>query len=306
MPALMDFLDPLHQGVWEVIVPREEVTEPLEPPWKRSAINVPSPGTVASYRNGQYHAHETGEDYRVHLDRYDPEKNPVMHLVDDAPLALMIFETLETLAVSAKDARREDPVARIADLRLSGGLRMGLGGLVLAIGAVLLLLALGTVGLFFEVVVPALVTLVGVLLLAHGAVLRARGIQGWKDVVRGLAMLAGGALLYLFWALYLVLLLVLLAVWFLSSAAVTLARVVKTRGQLPQGLVFTVVLGAASLLFGYWAFVEPERLVRVLVLLLGAISLLAGAFLLVDGYGMRNAAGLIGAQAPDGAPSAAP
>lgn len=306
MPALMDFLDALHQGVWEVIVPREEVTEPLEPPWKRSAINVPSPGTVASYRNGQYHAHETDEDYRVHLDRYDPEKNPVLHLVDDAPLALMIFETLETLAVSAKDARRENPVARIADLRLSGGMRMALGGLVAAIGAVLLLLAIGSVELFFELVVPALVALAGVLLLAHGVLLRARGIQGWKDVVRGLAMLAGGVLLYLFWALYLVLLLVLLAVWFLSSAAVTLARVVRTRGKVPQGLAFTAVLGAASLVFGYWAFVDPERLVRVLVLLLGAIALLAGAFLLVDGYGMRNAAGLIGTRSSDDAPPSPP
>ena len=302
----MEFLDPLHQGVWEVIVPRWEVTEPLAPPWKRSVVNVPSPGTVASYRNGQYHAHETGDDYRVHLDRYDPEKNPVMHLVDDAPLALMIFETLETLAVSAKDARREDPAARIADLRLSGGMRMVLGGLVVALGAVLLLLALGTVGLFFHVIVPALVALTGALLLAHGVVLRARGIQGWKDVVRGLAMLAGGALLYLFWTLYLVFLLLLLAVWFLSSAAVTLARVVRTRGKLPQGLVFTLVLGVASLVFGYWAFVEPERLVRVLVLLLGAIALLAGAFLLFDGYGMRNVAGLIGARVPDGAPSPVP
>jgi uncharacterized membrane protein HdeD (DUF308 family) len=296
MPALIDFLDALHQGVWEVVVPKEEVTEPLPPSWKRSAINVPSPGTVASYRNGQYHAHETGDDYRVHMDRYDPERNPVMHLVDDAPLALMIFETLETLAVSARDARREDPVARIADLRLSGGMRMALGGLVLAIGALLLLLAVGTVGLLFELVVPALVGLVGVLLLVHGAVLRARGEHGRKDLVRGLAMLAGGVLLYLFWILYLVLLLILLAVWFLSSAAVTLVRVVRTRGRLPQGFAFTLFLGVASLLFGYWAFVEPERLVRVLVLVLGAIALLAGAFLLIDGYGMRNAAGLIEAR----------
>ena len=37
-----------------------------------------------------------------------------------------------------------------------------------------------------------------------------------------------------------------------------------------------------------------------------AVLGIAGAFLLVDGYGMRNAAGLIGAQAPDGAPSTAP
>jgi uncharacterized membrane protein HdeD (DUF308 family) len=306
MPALMDFLDALHQGVWEVIIPKEDVTEPLVPAWKRSVINVPSPETLASYRNGQYHAHESEEDYRVHLDRYDPEKNPVMHLVDDAPLALMIFETLETLAVSAKDAKHENPVARIADLRLSGGMRMALGGLVIAIGAVLLLLALGNVALLFHVIIPALVAVAGMMMLAHGVVLRARGVHGKKDIVRGLALIAGGVLLYLLWRFYLVLLLLILAVWFLTSAAVTLVRFVSTRGKLPQGFAFTLVLGAASLLFGYWAFVEPERLVRVLVLVLGVITVLAGAFLLIDGYGMRNAAGLIEVQESGRAPSSAP
>ncbi len=187
MPALMDFLDALHQGIWEVIVPKADVTEPLVPVWKKSAINVPSPETVASYRNGQYHAHETEEEYRVHLDRYDPEKNPVMHLVDDAPLALMIFETLETLAVSAKDAKREDPVARIADLRLSAGMRMLLGALVAATGIVLVRMAFGTTLFFFQVTIPALVALAGIVLLVHGLVLRARGVHGRKDVVRGLA-----------------------------------------------------------------------------------------------------------------------
>ncbi len=111
-------------------------------------------------------------------------------------------------------------------------------------------------------------------------------------------------LLYLFWFLYVVLLLLLLAVWFLSSAAVTLARVVRTRGKLSQGFAFTLGLGIVSLLFGYWAFVEPARLVKILVLVLGVIVLLAGVFLVIDGYGMRNAAGLIEEQEAGRAPSA--
>ncbi len=224
---------------------------------------------------------------------YDPEKNPVMHLVDDAPLALMIFETLETLTVSARDAKREDPVARIVNLRLSGGMRIALGALVLAIGFVLLLLAFGTTVLLFEVIVPALVVLAGVVLLANGIRLRARGEHANKDVVRGLALIAGGVLLYFFWFLYVVLLVLILAIWFLSSAAVTLARVVRTRGKLPQGFAFTLGLGLVSLLFAYWAFVDPARLVKILVLVLGLIMLIAGIFLITDGYGMRNAAGLI-------------
>jgi len=57
VPALMDFLDTLHQGVREVVVPKESVTEPLVPPWKRSEINLPTSETIASCRNGQYHVH---------------------------------------------------------------------------------------------------------------------------------------------------------------------------------------------------------------------------------------------------------
>ena len=158
--------------------------------------------------------------------------------------------------------------------------------------------------LLFEVVVPALVVLAGVVLLANGIRLRVRGEHAKKDVVRGLALIAGGVLLYFFWAFYVVLLLLILAVWFLSSAAVTLARVVRTRGKLSQGFVFTLGLGIVSLLFGYWAFVEPARLLKILVLVLGVITILAGVFLVIDGYGMRNAAGLIEEQEAGGTLSA--
>jgi len=91
MTRLDDFLGPLHQGVWEVVVPKQEVTEPLDESWKKSEINVPSPEMVASYRKGQYHTHETKEEWKTHMDRYDPETSPGMHLVDDAPLVLMLW-----------------------------------------------------------------------------------------------------------------------------------------------------------------------------------------------------------------------
>ncbi len=50
MSELEDFLAPLHQGVWEVIVLKEDVTEPLGQDWVKSQFNLPSPGTIASYR----------------------------------------------------------------------------------------------------------------------------------------------------------------------------------------------------------------------------------------------------------------
>lgn len=205
----------------------------------------------------------------------------------------MIFETLETLVVSAKDAKHEDPVARIARLRLSDGMRLVLGCPIAVTGFVLLLLAFGATTLLFEVIIPGLVALTGVFLIVHGLVLRVRREHANKDIVHGLALMAGGILLYLFWVFYLVLLLLILAAWFLTSAAVTLWRVVRTRGRLPQGFAFTAGLGLASLVLGCLAFVDPEGQVRFLVFVFGIVLLLAGGFLAIDGYDMRNAARLI-------------
>ncbi|MDD4255122.1 MAG: hypothetical protein PHP59_07065 [Methanofollis sp.] len=76
MARLDDFLEPLDGGVWEVAVPKEAVTDALDGGWKQSPINVPSPGTLANYRKGNYHLHETATEWRVHHDRYDPKKHP--------------------------------------------------------------------------------------------------------------------------------------------------------------------------------------------------------------------------------------
>ena len=78
----------------------------------------------------------------------------------------------------------------------------------------------------------------------------------------------------------------------------------SVRGKLSQGFAFTLGLGFVSLLFGYWAFVDPARLLKILVLVLGVITILAGIFLVTDGYGLRNAAVLIEEQEAGSAPSA--
>ncbi len=291
MAPLIDFLDPLHRGTWEVIVPKEAVTEPLEPAWIRSPINVPSPKTVASYRSGQYHAHETPVDYRVHLDRYDPARNPIMHLVDDAPLILMIYETMETLVVSARDAERRDAGERLVDLRLTGGIRAVLGILLLCLGGLLLLMAYGPLDLVFSLVIPGVVCGAGAVVLLNG--LRPRCGNHTKNVLNGLVLIGAGWFLLITWELYVVILLVILAAWSLSSAAVTLRRVIRSRDAVPQGLLFTTGLGFSSLVMGWLAFTEPVELLEVLVLVLSIIVLGAGVLLLLDGYGMRNAARLL-------------
>ncbi len=293
MSTLESFLDALHQGVYQVIVPKAVVTEPLEPDWKRSAINVPSPDTIASYRRGQYHAHETLSEYRVHMDRYDPEKNPLMHLIDDAPLVLMVHDTMETILVTAKDATRRDPLQRLLDQQMSWRFRMGLGALLWAIATILLFLAFYDVTPFFAVILPSLVLFLGLLTIVKGIRQRDRKEHANKDIVRGSLVAGTGIVLFVFWELYLVLILLLLAIWFFSSAVVTLLRVVRERGNLTKGFWYTSGLGVSSLALGILAVTLPEGLVDLLLLLLAGIVLMAGAFMVLDAYGLRNAARLM-------------
>ncbi|MCM2466229.1 HdeD family acid-resistance protein [Methanoculleus oceani] len=293
MSTLESFLDALHQGVFQVVVPKAVVTEPLEPDWKRSAINVPSPDTIASYRKGQYHAHETVSEYRVHMDRYDPEKNPLMHLIDDAPLVLMLHETMETIFVTGKDATRSDPLQRLEDQRVSWKLRMGLGVVLLAIGAVLLLLAFYETVIFFTIILPSLVLLIGLLAIIKGIQQSDRREDAAKNVIQGSMMAGAGVVLFILWELYLLLILLVLAIWFFSSAVVTLLRVVRERRNLTKGFWYTLGLGVSSLVLGILAITLPEELVELLIFLLAGIVLMAGVFTVLDAYGLRNAARLM-------------
>jgi uncharacterized membrane protein HdeD (DUF308 family) len=293
LSTLESYLDALHQGVFQVVVPKAVVTEPLEPGWKRSAINVPSPDTIASYRKGQYHAHETVSEYRVHMDRYDPEKNPLMHLIDDAPLVLMLHETMETIFVTGKDATRRDPLQRLEDQRVSWKLRMGLGVVLLAMGAVLLFLAFYETVIFFTVILPSLVLLLGLLAIIKGIQQRDRSEDAVKNVIQGSMMAGAGVVLFILWELYLLLILLVLAIWFFSSAVVTLLRVVRERRNLTKGFWYTLGLGVSSLVLGILAITLPDELVELLIFLLAGLVLMAGAFTVLDAYGLRNAAHLM-------------
>lgn len=298
MARLDEFLGPLHQGVWEVIVPRSAVTEPPEPGWQRSAINVPSPRTIASFRKGQYHAHETGQDYRVHMDRYDPEKNPFMHLVDDAPLVLMLYDTMDTLLVSARDRKSVDYRERIADQHLTWKMRVLAGAGLLAVAILLVLFAIDFTVAFFSILLPSIVCGFGVLLLAAGYRLHARGEHSRKDLVLGVLILSCGLLMFPLWPLFVVLLLVAFTLWFSASAWVSLRRVLREKSAVPQGVWITMGMGAGSLALAVLGFLYPWELLRVLISLLALLTFLGALLALLDGYGMRNAARLMeGAEA---------
>jgi len=145
----------------------------------------------------------------------------------------------------------------------------------------------------FQEVIPNLLALIGVVMLGHAVLLRARGVHGKKDAVSGLTLITGAVLLSIFSIAFVDVLLLVILVWLVSSAAVTLVRVVRSGGKLPQGAALTLSIEVASLYLAYLVIVDPVGSLKVLILLLGLIATLAGMFLVVDGYGMRNAAKLI-------------
>jgi len=69
-------------GQGKICIPKSVVE--LTPNWKQS-IGLHEEGSVAQYRYGTYHAHDHGDSYCVHIDKVDPDKDPIGHLREDAP-----------------------------------------------------------------------------------------------------------------------------------------------------------------------------------------------------------------------------
>ncbi|MDP2796261.1 MAG: hypothetical protein Q8N94_01955, partial [Methanoregula sp.] len=197
MTELDNFLEPLSQGVWEVVIPKDTVTEPLDYGWVKSQINVPSPGTIASYRKARFHVHETKTEWRVHLDRYDPKVNPLLHIVDDAPLVLMISDTFMTLIMNTRRTEIRNTATILKTQRfiwqeqVFSGLILGLVGLFIVMNPLI----------FFKNIVELIIPL-AIICLAVMVLLRAvrTGLPEKyriRDISRGMGIFCAGIFAYI-------------------------------------------------------------------------------------------------------------
>ena len=287
--TLDNYLEPLHQGVWEVAVPKETVTEPLDTGWKKSGINVPSPGTIASYRKGRFHVHETKSEWRVHLDRHDPDKNPLLHLVDDAPLVLMISDTFMTLILDIRREEIRDTQALLTTQRylwqrqVLSGLILGLAGLRIAKNPLLFFSNL------FEVFIPLALICLAVLSLAGAFSLRLPFIFRTREHLMASGIFFAGIFAYLLpLALWAISVLVILAVWMIASACMLLKRVAKGRSSVPEGFYNRMAVGSSSLLFAVLLFICPADILSLLTVVLGLIIVLLGMTVGVNGLRLRS------------------
>jgi uncharacterized membrane protein HdeD (DUF308 family) len=293
MTKLDDFLGPLHQGVWEVVVSKSDVTEPLDAGWKKSEINVPSPEMIASYRKGQYHVHETKEEYKTHMDRYDPEKSPGLHLVDDAPLVLMLWGTMSSLFLTTKDASEGKRMDRLAAMKMTWKVRMCMGVALLAVGAILILFPLHFAKFVFSILMPLAVVGFGAFMLYNGFRMDKGAELAKRDKMVGAIVIVLGLAMFALWEFFVLLILLVLAVWFFASAFVSLRRSLKGKAATPEGFWIRLIMAILSLGLGILTLVAPKSMVSILIIALGVVVILMGCLFLFDGYGLRNATKLM-------------
>jgi hypothetical protein len=288
MTKIDDYLDQLHHGVWEVVIPKEDVTDPLSDEWKRSPINIPTPGTIASYRKGQYHVHETKNEWRVHLDRYDPKVHPTLHLIDDAPLFLMIFDTMVMLFSEAR-GRSNTIENKMKDQRtlLKNGFSFGI--FLLFLGSTFIISPSFYYYGIFQVFLPFVVIIIGLVFIGRGISWHSLQSIEWKKIVRGGAIILIGIVLSAFpIMIWNVILLSVLCIWMLSSAILLLNRIRKGKSAVIEGFYSRFAIAVVSLFLAIGVFIIPGAILTLFMMISGVLIILIGCTLIGTTLKLRS------------------
>lgn len=278
----------MHHGVWEVIVLKKSVTEPLDSGWVKSPINVPSPGTIASYRKGQYHVHEQETEWHVHLDNFDPKIHPYLHLIDDAPLLLMIGDTAVSLiAGTRKKTGKEKEI--LEDQKRSWKEQILVGILLLVVGIFISINPMFTFESLMLLLLPLSLIVLGVISSWNGIAFSPFRVLPGSLLYRGIGIIIAGIIaFYLPLDLWMVVILGILAVWMFASAIILLARATKGRAAIPEGFSSRLIIAILSMVLGVLIFLNPRGILQVLMIIVGVIAFLLGLMLLVNGIRLRQ------------------
>jgi uncharacterized membrane protein HdeD (DUF308 family) len=273
--------------VWEVVVPKESVDAPLDNSWIRSPINVPSPGTVASYRKGHYHVHETANEWRVHWDRYDPKEKPLLHLLDDAPLLLMVSGTFVALLMNVR--KGSDTAAILKHQRHAWQLLLLLGISLVFIGMVVVVQPFFTFSAIILLLIPLALLILGFTIQVKGIRFSPfEVISGWGIITGFCLVVIGIVSFFLPVAVWGQVVLLILALWGFGSAYMSLRRVIKGREAVPDGFYKWLAIGILSLVLSLLIFVIPKFIVNILMMMLGLVALVFGIMLVVNALRLKK------------------
>lgn len=288
MKHVEELLDPLDEGVWEVMISKNEVERLSDARWVRSRINVPTPGTIASYRSGQYHLHETATEYRVHLDRYDPKKHPFLHLIDDAPLVLMIVDTVAALVTDSRNALGN--TGSILEEQKKAWKLMILTGLFLILlGGWMASEPSSTFDSITRYIVPLILIGISIPFLRSGIDIHPFRIQSVGRLILGTGIAFIGFSAFFEepeWTAGVLLLVV--TVWTFASAWVSFGHTFRVRRGGLQEVIPRFLVGALSLLVAIAALFAPDTVIIALVFILAGIAMLFGCYLILQGVAFRR------------------
>jgi uncharacterized membrane protein HdeD (DUF308 family) len=286
--TLDEFLGPLNDGVWEVIVPKESVTEPLDAGWVKSPINVPTPGTIASYRKGQFHVHEQQTEWHVHLDNHDPKVHPALHLIDDAPLLLMIGDTVVTLIAGTRK-KTGDEKEILEDQKRSWKQQVIIGILLMLVGVFIVSNPVLAFQGLIHLLIPLAIIGLGLISLWQGIASHPLRVLPGGALYRGIGIVIAGIIaFYLPLDIWVTVILGILVLWMFASAILLLARAKKGRAAIPEGFTSRVLIAFLSLLIGAFIFLNPWGILQLFMSIVGVIAFLLGLMLLVNGFRLRN------------------
>ncbi len=286
---LDDFLQPLHRGVWEVSVPKGDVSEPLDEGWEKSSINLPSPGVVASYRKGHYHVHETKDEWKVHIDRYDPKEHPFLHLADDAPLVFMISGTFNALLFESRTALKQGPDRTVKDMKVGWQTLIIFGIAMIFLGIMVSLNAWIVFEGLLCYLIPLAILGFGVMVMLNGLRVRPLNRASLKGTILGVGLgVIGVTFLFVNFVWLALIVLLFLAVWAFVSAAISIKRTTRGKMHTPEGFYKRMGMGLFSLILGVLILLAPTFVAQLLILVLGALAIMVGISLIINGYGLKR------------------
>jgi uncharacterized membrane protein HdeD (DUF308 family) len=286
VPTLDDQVADLWTGTSKVSVPKSSVTGPLEG-WKTSKYALPEPGSKGSMRKGRLHAHDHGDAWEVHLDHYDPDLNPLKHLIVDAPVLVFLSHFMIAAVKGAGEqleAAAEEGLLLRYRSRRNWGSRLALGAVLTFLSLFMLLepsITLGVVEMAITLALFAFGAMTIYSAMAEGAE-NANGVR----LALGLMLICFGILSFLFSDLVFALFLIFLALWMIITSYYLLrGRTKGVRGLEGTG---TLVLGLVSLFIGFLTILDVNFGALFLLYFLAVIILAFGISQILFAFRCRS------------------
>jgi uncharacterized membrane protein HdeD (DUF308 family) len=109
------------------------------------------------------------------------------------------------------------------------------------------------------------------------------------DLSRGIGIFCVGIFAWLLpLSLWIIFILVILSLWMIASSVMLLKRVAKGRHAVPEGFYSRMVIGVISLVLAVLLFISPAGILMLLMEILGAVTVLLGITLGINGLRLRT------------------